>query len=202
MSRDISKLHPWLQYKIGLLQKDCEKAGLKLGIGECYRSAAEQDALYAQGRTKPGRRVTNAKGSSYSSQHQWGVAFDVFQNVKGKEYQESFFRKVAVLAKKRGLAWGGNWKSFQDTPHFYLPKWGDTPRKLKSTYGNVTAFKKTWTATTKKNCKLWSKKTLRSSTAKCKISKGSKVEVLYRSKLGYAKVKYNGKYGFIFKSCI
>lgn len=51
MGRDISRLHPRLQGKVAQLQKACEKAGLALGIGECFRSAAEQDALYAQGRT-------------------------------------------------------------------------------------------------------------------------------------------------------
>ena len=74
MGRDISRLHPRLQGKVAQLQKACEKAGLALGIGECFRSAAEQDALYAQGRTSPGAIVTNAPGSSYSSQHQWGIA--------------------------------------------------------------------------------------------------------------------------------
>ena len=78
MGRDISRLHPRLQGKVAQLQKACEKAGLALGIGECFRSAAEQDALYAQGRTSPGAIVTNAPGSSYSSQHQWGIAFDFF----------------------------------------------------------------------------------------------------------------------------
>ena len=31
-----------------------------------------------RGRTKPGNIVTNAKGSSYRSQHQWGIAFDFY----------------------------------------------------------------------------------------------------------------------------
>lgn len=202
MSRNVKDLHPWLQYKIGLLKKDCEKAGLKLGIGECYRTVKEQDALYAKGRTAPGKIVTNAKGSSFSSQHQWGVAFDIFQNVKGKEYEASFFTKVAKLAKKRGLGWGGDWKTICDTPHFYLTKWGSTPSKLKAKYGNVTNFKKNWTSKTKKDCNLYKAKTLRASKKIASIPSGSKVDVLYKSKLGYAKVKYDGKYGYVFRSCI
>lgn len=204
MSRDITMLHPWLQYKIGLLKKECEKAGLKLGIGECFRSAAEQDALYAQGRSKAGKIVTNARGSSYSSQHQWGVAVDIFQNIKGKEYEADFLKKVAKIAKSKkvGLAWGGDWKSIVDTPHFYLSKWGSTPATLRNKYGTVDRFKKEWSKKTKKNCKLWSKKVLRASKSLGKIPAGSKVELLYTSKLGYAKVKYNGKYGYIFKSVL
>ena len=204
MSRDITMLHPWLQYKIGLLKKECDKAGLKLGIGECFRSVAEQDALYAQGRSKAGKIVTNARGSSYSSQHQWGVAVDVFQNIKGKEYEAAFLKKVAKIAKSKkvGLAWGGDWKSIVDTPHFYLPKWGSTPATLRNKYGTVVRFKKEWSKKTKKNCKLWSKKTLRASKSLGKIPAGSKVELLYTSKFWYAKVKYNGKYGYIFKSVL
>ena len=78
MGRDISELHPRLQKTISQLQAACRQENLALGIGECFRSVAEQDALYAQGRTKPGAIVTNAPGSSYSSQHQWGIAFDFY----------------------------------------------------------------------------------------------------------------------------
>mgnify|MGYP000004768116 CR=1 FL=1 len=66
MGRDISKLHPRLQKTIAQLQEVCRNENLALGIGECFRSVAEQDELYAQGRTKPGAIVTNAPGSSYS----------------------------------------------------------------------------------------------------------------------------------------
>ena len=98
MGRDISRLHPRLQGKVAQLQKACEKAGLALGIGECFRSAAGQDALYAQGRTSPGAIVTNAPGSSYSSQHQWGIAFDFFKNVSGHAYDDNgFFSRVGAM---------------------------------------------------------------------------------------------------------
>ena len=77
--RDITLCHPRLQTLAAELTKECEKQGLKIKIGETLRTTAEQDALYAQGRTKPGTIVTNAKGSSYSSYHQWGVAFDIYR---------------------------------------------------------------------------------------------------------------------------
>lgn len=204
MSRNVNQLHPWLQYKLQRLLKECKKQGLQVGIGECFRTFSEQNALYAQGRTKPGKIVTNAKGDSLSSQHQWGVAVDLFQNIKGKEYEESFFKKVAKIAKssKIGLGWGGDWKSFQDTPHFYLKKWGSTATNLKKKYGNVSSFKKYWKRTTMKKCRLWSKNSLRKSESIMKIPVGSVVNVLYYSKLGYAKVSYNGKVGYIFRSVL
>lgn len=197
MARDKSQLHPWLQYKIMKLEKECKKQGLALGISECFRSKEEQDALYAQGRTKPGKIVTNAPGSSYSSQHQWGVAFDVFQNIKGKEYQDSFFPKVAKIAKKLGLGWGGDWKSIVDTPHFYLKKWGSTPTALKQQYGIFPVFKETWTGKIIKTAALRKGKTVGSKKIMT-LNKGDKVDLLWKSKIqGVAFVKAYGKYGYV-----
>lgn len=145
MARDVKQLHPRLQAKVEELKALCKKENLNIGIGECFRSVAEQDKLYAQGRTKPGSIVTNAKGSTYSSQHQWGIAFDFFKNVKGHEYDDiAFFNKVGALAKSIGLAWGGDWKNPVDKPHLYLPDWGSTTTKLKKEYGTFEQFKSTW----------------------------------------------------------
>lgn len=144
--RDVSMLHPSLQAKLRRLQELCKKNGLKIGIGECVRTVLEQDALYAQGRTKPGSIVTNAKGSTYSSQHQWGIAADFYRN-DGKGAYESadgFFDRVGMLAKAVGLGWGGDWKSPVDKPHLYLPDWGSTTARLKSLYGTPDNFRKTW----------------------------------------------------------
>ena len=65
--RDITRLHPELQMKIRELMSLCEENNLKIGISECLRTAEEQNELYAKGRTKPGRIVTNANGSEYLS---------------------------------------------------------------------------------------------------------------------------------------
>lgn len=64
MARDIKQLHPRLQAIIPVLLETCKAQGISIKIGECYRSMAEQDALYAQGRTAPGNIVINAKGST------------------------------------------------------------------------------------------------------------------------------------------
>lgn len=96
------------------------------------RSYAEQDALYEQGRSKPGKRVTNARGG-YSN-HNFGIAVDIgifdlsktgaaqYDSVPDKTYRE--------LAKECGLPagclWGGNWQSMPDAPHYQLAKWGST----------------------------------------------------------------------------
>lgn len=113
-------------------------------VTDAFRSVAEQDALYAQGRTKAGNIVTNARGKDYQSQHQWGIAFDFCQNKKGSEYNSTYMKTVAKRAKALGLGWGGDWSDFPDTPHLYLPTWGTTPTKLKAKYGTPTKFKKVW----------------------------------------------------------
>ena len=146
--REIKQLHPKLQAKISELISICEQQGLKIGIGECVRTVAEQDKLYAQGRTTSGNKVTNAKGSTYSSMHQWGIAFDFYRNDgKGSYYSDTdgFFTKVGQIGKSIGLEWGGDWKSIKDKPHFQLANWGSTTNKLKSIYKTPQVFMKTWT---------------------------------------------------------
>lgn len=191
---DRSKLHPWLDQKLTVLLKKCAKKGIYLIITEGFRSKEYQDALYAKGRTAPGKIVTNAKGSTYSSQHMWGVAFDIAINDRKLLYDTATIRKVAVIAKDIGLGWGGDWKSIVDTPHFYLTKWGSTTSQLKAAYGTPEKFKKTWKKTVKreKGALLW-KASSKKTGSHCRIPKGAVVEVLY-SKDWYTKVRYKIKW--------
>jgi peptidoglycan L-alanyl-D-glutamate endopeptidase CwlK len=146
--RDRTKLHPRLQKKIEEFIKACDKAGLKVQITECLRTKAEQDALYAKGRTtgEKGKTVTNAPGYSYSSMHQWGVAFDYCRTDKPNAFDnvDGFFDKAGKIGKSLGLEWGGSWKSPVDKPHFQLPDWGSTPAILKRLYGTPEKFFATW----------------------------------------------------------
>lgn len=153
--RNVSQLHPELKKKVVKLQKECLKAGIKIKIGECVRTVAEQNALYAKGRNGvPGPIVTKAKGTDYRSMHQWGVAFDFFLDMDvdkdGKKLDDVFnnatklFNKVGAIGKKLGLEWGGDWKSIKDLPHFQLPDWGSTATQLKKKYGTPDKFKETW----------------------------------------------------------
>ena len=96
------------------LDQSLRSRSITVAISETLRSAAEQDALYAQGRTKPGNIVTNAKGSSYKSQHQWGIAFDFYLKMDvdgdGKISDDAYndskghFKRAAEIGKKLGLA--------------------------------------------------------------------------------------------------
>lgn len=90
-----------------------------------HRSWEEQDALYAQGRTKPGAIVTKARGGF--SNHNFGIACD-YGVFRGKVYLDSADAKlaaevhaaVAVHARKLGFEWGGDWKTLKDFPHFEI----------------------------------------------------------------------------------
>lgn len=146
MGRNIKDLHPRLQEKIQELQSACNARNLKIGISECFRTVIEQDALYAKGRSVPGSIVTNARGSSYSSQHQWGIAVDFYRNDGKGSYDDTgnFFEQVGAIAKSIGLGWGGEWTSPKDLPHLYLTDWGSTPTKLKEQYKTPGAFIQTW----------------------------------------------------------
>lgn len=156
--RDITKLHPRLQEKFKLLQKKCAHKGIAIRATECLRTAKEQDALYAKGRTAPGPKVTNASGKDAKSMHQWGVAVDVAINMDTDEdgdvdirdiYNAKLLNVVGKIGQSIGLEWGGSWKSIVDKPHFQLPDWGSTPTKLKARYGTPEKFIATWSKKTK-----------------------------------------------------
>jgi peptidoglycan LD-endopeptidase CwlK len=105
-----------------LVQKAAQN-GINIKVISSLRTYAEQDALYAQGRTKPGAKVTNTRGG-YSN-HNFGIAFDIGVFEGSKYLADSVkYKAVGALGMDLGLEWGGNWKSFADQPHFQLrPKW-------------------------------------------------------------------------------
>ncbi|EAG3249433.1 peptidase [Listeria monocytogenes] len=119
--------------------KKMSKQGIYLCVAQGYRSNAEQNALYAQGRTKPGNVVTNAKGGQ--SNHNYGVAVDLcLYSNDGKrviwESTTSRWKKVVAAMKAEGFKWGGDWKSFKDYPHFELYDAAGGEKAPKTTGGN------------------------------------------------------------------
>lgn len=117
--------------------KKCAEQGLDVKIVCDIRTVAEQNELYAQGRTKGGSIVTRANGSEYQSYHQWGLAFDFCHKTQGYEPSDpEFWSKVGAVGKSIGLEWGGDWTSFVDRPHLQLSKYGGNVGELKQKYGS------------------------------------------------------------------
>lgn len=102
-----------------LIQQAVEN-GMPFQITSGTRTYEEQDQLYAQGRTKPGRIVTDAR-AGYSS-HNHGLAFDVtLFDGKTPVWESPLYARLGKLGKAIGLSWGGDWNGrLADEPHFFL----------------------------------------------------------------------------------
>ena len=121
--RNIATLLPQAQPIARALIESAAAIGIAIKVISGTRTYEEQNALYEQGRSKPGRIVTNARGG-YSN-HNFGIAFDIGVFEGGRYLDESpAYKAVGALGMKLGLEWGGNWKTIQDEPHFQLrPAW-------------------------------------------------------------------------------
>lgn len=116
-SRKIDDLHPRVAVLCRRFIENCAAAGIDVIITSTYRDFESQDALYAQGRTKAGPRVTNARaGQSY---HNFRVAFDFVPIVNGKaDWNNTMtFRKCGKIAEALGLEWAGRWRNFKELAH-------------------------------------------------------------------------------------
>lgn len=116
-SRNFKDLLPVVAAKADAFVTACRAQGIEVLITSTYRDHESQNALYAQGRTTPGKRVTNAKGGQ--SWHNHKCAFDFVPIVNGKAMWEDSrtFKRCGAIAVSLGLDWGGSWKSFPDMPH-------------------------------------------------------------------------------------
>lgn len=127
-SRDNLKgVHPNLvkvvERAIGLSTQD-------FTVIEGVRTQARQQELYAQGRTKPGNRVTNVDGVKNKSNHQvksdkYGHAVDIVPfpvdwNSSIKFDNIAMAMKLAACELGIDIVWGGDWTRLVDKPHFEL----------------------------------------------------------------------------------
>lgn len=106
------------------------KSGVPIVIVQGLRTVAEQNALYAQGRTKPGPKVTMVLGGN--SKHNYGLAIDFAlllpdgRSVSWDTYRDGDrdsrrdWLEVADIGKALGFEWGGDWDTFIDMPHFEM----------------------------------------------------------------------------------
>ena len=129
-SRSVWDLHPLLRERIAALAQAADGDGWELLITCTYRSAAEQDKLYAQGRTESGRIVTNLRGGESKHNHEeppgtpCSLACDCAPMVGGKvdwnPRTEPRWQRMGEFGEQCGLVWGGNFRRLRDMPHFEL----------------------------------------------------------------------------------
>ena len=81
-SRKLEDLRDGTRAKAEKFVRQCASVGIDVLITSTYRDNESQGALYAQGRSTPGPRVTNARpGESF---HNYRIAFDFVPIVAGK----------------------------------------------------------------------------------------------------------------------
>ena len=121
-SRKLEDLNPIVKPKVEKFIELCHADGIDILVTSTYRDAESQNALYAQGRTTPGKKVTNAKAGQ--SWHNWRCAVDVVPLRNGKPVwgttgeDGKLWERVGQLGEKAGLEWAGRWKTFKETAHF------------------------------------------------------------------------------------
>lgn len=148
-------VHPEIKKRGLMLVERSYNAGIEIMITDAFRSFAEQNKLYAKGRTQEQmklaglpnvvampkeKKVTNAKGGE--SYHNYGLAIDfALLDKSGNPFWlvNKDWMKVVEIAKGLGFDWGGDFTTIYDAPHFQI-NGGKTVKELK--YGAVVLMPK------------------------------------------------------------
>lgn len=108
------------------LEAACRASGLEVRCICFLRANATQADLYAQGRSKPGRIVTNAKPGH--SPHNYSLAADYVVMIKGKpcwDVRRKEWRKFVQLVRYCYLTTGYDFAKLRDWGHVELLDWKD-----------------------------------------------------------------------------
>lgn len=134
----LASVHPELARRIKQLDALIPSVNLQVTAG--LRTYAQEDALYAQGRTTPGPVVTDVVGGF--SAHNFGYAVDVVPEdiIPGQpdwDISHAAWQKILASAPTVGLAEGAKWKGdLEDNPHLYLEELPAEPTdKMRSDFG-------------------------------------------------------------------
>ena len=126
MSR-LTGVHPRLIFAVTKILNASAELGCPMMVTSGVRTTEQQQALYAKGRTEPGRIVTQADGVRKKSKHQaqydgFGHAVDLTFMVDGRPSwaEDHPWDLYGEMAKVLGLEWGGSWDGFVDRPHVEL----------------------------------------------------------------------------------
>ncbi|MEO8021055.1 M15 family metallopeptidase [Polaromonas sp.] len=139
-SRSLDDLNPETKLRFQSMLARCAadpwfvRNGITVLVTSTLRDGESQNALYAQGRTKPGKIVTNAQAGY--SWHNFACAGDVVPlrngiaiwGTKGDGIDEDptddhtddleVWERVAAHGEAAGLEWAGRWRTFKEFAHF------------------------------------------------------------------------------------
>lgn len=121
-SQRLDGVHPALVSKLETVFAAMLAAGHAMFVVQGVRSVAQQQALYAQGRTAPGHIVTMKDGVIHKSNHQpWadglGHAVDSAFLANDPFSLALPWEQYGQLVEAQGLTWGGRWTTPHDLPH-------------------------------------------------------------------------------------
>lgn len=116
---DLAYIYPPFLERIKNVLAECSELGANYLATDGFRSFAAQQKLYFQGRTQPGRIVTNATAGF--SAHNYGLAIDFcrfFDVGDGTtvSWAPQDYETLGDIVEGFGLAWGGRFKN-PDRPH-------------------------------------------------------------------------------------
>jgi peptidoglycan LD-endopeptidase CwlK len=130
-SRALKDLHPTLvadvKNRLALWAKLYPKASQPF-VTCTHRSNAEQDKLYASGRSRKGKILTNAQAGQSPHNQYPAMAYDIgFVKLGGQkmDWDPKLFHKFWNLTINEKIEWGGEFHNFKDLPHFELKNWKD-----------------------------------------------------------------------------
>lgn len=152
-SRSLDALSPAMRRLCEVFLANCGQDrwlltnGIAVLVTCTHRTNAEQDALYAQGRTRPGRIVTRAKGGQ--SKHNarnvmlrpaseamdivplrhgkpvWGTTGNGIDDDPSDDMRDDLevWQRIGAIGKAAGLKWYGDPDAkFREFPHFQNPE--------------------------------------------------------------------------------
>lgn len=124
---NLDGLHPRLVLAVPKILDAMMCLGFPMMVTQGLRTTAQQQALYAQGRTAPGNIVTDCDGIVHMSNHQikidgFGHAVDLAFLVDNKPSWDLHlpWHAYGECAKALGLKWGGDFPASShlvDLPH-------------------------------------------------------------------------------------
>lgn len=114
----LSEVMPDLAQRVRQMAEMLEVENIAIEVTQGLRTFAQQNSLYAIGRTLPGKEVTNAEGGY--SWHCMGMACDVApfdDGIPDWNNQHPAWARIVAVGESLGLVSGISWR---DEPHFQM----------------------------------------------------------------------------------